>query len=160
MASELKGNEEGMSDILQTNDSILRVMDLYTNKMASLPPLPSSKGAAGASSNSTENTASKASASDSAASGSQGRGSSEANTAPSQNGISSGATGGSDSDVLIDLADLNFDPVGTSDGARGDLTSSLGLSSLLDDISALGETTGVILSAMSFCQTYKSNLLQ
>ena len=115
--------------------------------MASLPPLPSSKGAAGASSNSTENTASKASASDSAASGSQGRGSSEANTAPSQNGISSGATGGSDSDVLIDLADLNFDPVGTSDGASGgggDLTSSLGLSSLLDDISALGETTGII----------------
>jgi hypothetical protein len=141
MASELKENEGGMSDILQTNDSVLRVMDLYTAKIASLPPLPSSEGAEGASSNSTENAASKV---DSATSGGDQvqSSSSEVTTAAQQNGTLGATGGGSDSDVLIDLADLNFDPVGTSDGASGgtsELNSSLGLGSLLDDISALGE---------------------
>ncbi len=140
MASELKENEDGMSEILRTNDSVLRVLDFYKTKMESLPPLPSSNSGTGASSGSGgDSSAAKASSG-------EVHGSSEAATS-GQNG----ATGGT-SDVLIDLADLNFGSGGGLDGAVGggagggagtnsstDLNSSLGLSSLMDDISALGQ---------------------
>ena len=131
MASELKENEEGMTDILRTNDSVLRVMDLYKSKMGNLPELESggnsSKGATG-----TTDTASKDTPTDG-----QGK-TSEEPAASAQNGATGGAGGGSD--VLIDLADLNFGATPVS-GAEGglDLNSSLGLGSLMDDISALGK---------------------
>ena len=152
MASELKENEEGMSEILRTNDSVLRVMDLYKTKMAGFPKTESSDaGATGDSSASSAKTTESG--------GPQVQGSSEAT--PTSSSGQNGAAGGL-SDVLIDLADLNFGGSsaaagggvgGGLDGLGGggataaaggntstDLNSSLGLGSLMDDISALGES--------------------
>lgn len=144
IASELKADEEGMSEILRTNDSVLRVTDLYKSKMGGSPRSPTSDGAVGGAT-SNINTASKNTSSDSKESGTQGQGSSSVVAASDQNG----ATGGV-SDILIDLADLNFGTTPTTGlegvgGSGADLNSSLGLGSLLDDISALGEDAITVL---------------
>ena len=145
MASELRENEEGMTEILRTNESVLRVMDLYTTKIGNSGS-GSVAQSASASSNSTAESAGKASTTTSEK---------EDLSAASQNGVaasssSGGATGGGEASdsVLIDLADLNFDPImgGGSGGGGGgggassgglDLNSSL--STLMDDISSLGQ---------------------
>ena len=134
MASELKENEEGMSDILRTNDSVLRVMDLYKNKTSGFPPLPSSNDGANS------NEASKDTGSSSEDNKKAARQSSSSTEPATATSAQNGATGGV-SDVLIDLADLNFGttPVSGAEGGAVDLNSSLGLSSLMDDITALGE---------------------
>lgn len=139
MASELKQNEEGMSEILRTNDSVLRVSDLYKSKMESFARSSGSEGAVGGAS--AIDTAKKIVPSGSASS-TGGQGSSEEEGATS---AQNGAAGGK-SDVLIDLADLNFDTVpmtGSAEGAGGgagvDLNSHFSLGSLMDDISALGK---------------------
>lgn len=153
MASELKENEEGMSDILRTNDSVLRVMDLYKSKTSNLPPLETGDGAKGGEgAEASANTASKNSPAESKKQSEE--------PATAQNGATGGG-GGSDSDVLIDLADLNFGsaPIPITGGAEGglDLNSSLGLGSLMDDISALGECgeeCGVVSGGSIGCSTY------
>ena len=146
MASELKENEDGMSDILHTNDSVLRVMDLYKSKMERYLQPATGDGAVSTSTTTTStSTASVATASKATATASGGgtvKDSQETSGSADQNGVSE-ATGGA-SDVLIDLADLNFDPMPLSVSSVGmggvtgtDPNSSLG--SLMDDISALGE---------------------
>ena len=89
MASELQPNEDGMSDIIQANDALIRVLDHYERVVG-----PKEKGQ---SSTSTPTTATTTTIN---ASGDHG----------SQNGSSGAKEGGSGgaSDLLLDLADLNF----------------------------------------------------
>ena len=146
MASELKQNEEGMSEILRTNDSVLRVMDLYKSKLGDPSKASSDNGTVEKAPQISNGAAKESSnvSSTKADSGDQLPSSSEA-TALVENGATGG--GGAD-DILIDLADLNFgsSPAATGDsGASGgggssttDLNSSLGLGSLMDDLTALG----------------------
>ncbi len=155
MASELKQNEEGMADILRTNDTVLRVMDLYKSKMGedNLPTSNLDEEEAGrVASSSAALLAGSASSSGIPLGEMAVTNSSELEeengTAGVGAGDNGGATGGGD--ILIDLGDLNFDtsPMMSGSGAVGggggggvsmDLNSSLGLGSLMDDLSALGK---------------------
>ena len=94
MASELQPNEEGMTDILKANDSLIRVLDAYEKKIGK------KEGGGGGGGETEKN-------------GGMGM------TATSGEGLlgPSGATpaatgggggGGPDSSILLDLADLNF----------------------------------------------------
>lgn len=126
MATELKQNEEGMSDILQTNDSILRVTDLYNSKMKQSPSsqaTPTTSNGVGAVAGACAESSSSASAT---------------GAATAMDDLVTGT-------ALIDLADWNFDPTpitGAVGGeVQGDINSSIGLGSFLDDLSALGKGT-------------------
>ena len=113
-----------MSDILHTNDRILQVMDLYNSKMKQSPSLEATPTA----SNGVSDIAAASSTSDATLEATVG------SAATAEDPVSGAA--------LIDLADWSFDPnpicgsVG-SDGAQRD--SNSGLSSLMDDLSALGK---------------------
>ena len=110
MASELKQDEEGMAEILQTNETVIRVMDRY-KAIFGEPPPPS-----GSSSTSSSTTATTSSSTSSAtATGGS------ATTVTS----SSGATGGEGAtataaskqdDILIDLLDLDLGPPPSATG--------------------------------------------
>ena len=81
MASELQPNEDGMTEILKANDSLIRVLDSYEKKMGKKEGGESeTKGAA---------------------TGGGGSTSSDP-VLPSTGG------GGGDNSILLDLADLNF----------------------------------------------------
>ena len=147
MASELKQNEEGMSEILRTNDSVLRVMDLYKSKIGDPGATneEGSKGGGATASNTKGGGATTSSTNTTVTTSSTSvPGDQSASKAPPPE--ENGATGGVDSDILIDLADLNFDTpaITTNPGATGsvpptDLNSSLGgLGSLMDNLTALG----------------------
>ena len=153
MASELKQNEEGMTDILQTNDSVLRVMDLYDAKFnknkpkATLTTTSNGMGDEKTSGNTAEGSSASTGPSEGAtavtatttvASGSEGQG------VPTAEG---GASGRSEpANALIDLADLNFDPTPVA-GAGGNSVpggasgfgASTGLGSLLSELGTLGK---------------------
>jgi len=152
MASELKQNEEGMTDILQTNDAVLRVMDLYETKFNKTTPTTNTSngmddgktgggavGGSSASAGSSEGATAVVSTTSTVASGSEGQGT------PSTQAEASGRSD-EPANALIDLADLNFDPTPIT-GANGssvsggvtDLSSSTGLGSLLNDLGMLGK---------------------
>ena len=120
MASELQQNEEGMAEILQTNESLLRVMDHYKRV------IKGEKG--GETSNST-----------------QGEGSSnEASSKDQLPAPEKKPESPSGADLLLDLSDLNFGtptlPVsnGTTPNPSGG-SGSVGMATdLLNDLNLLG----------------------
>lgn len=131
-----------MSDILRTNDNVLRVMDLYNSKMTQSPSSEATPTALNGEGSVTNGVAEAASSSSAAI----------ATTSSTTTGSDGQATGTAEAssslgrdeaaDTLIDLADLNFDPTPSSGAVGGgDLNSSTGLSSLMDDLSALGMGT-------------------
>lgn len=130
MASELKNNEEGMAEILAANESLLRITDTYKRIFEG-----DEEGATKTNGTSTETTVnSSASATTSTAT--------PTNSVPPTNtegtgGVlssgSSGATAAGNSDVLIDLADLDFGPPPSGSSQDGNL------SSFLDNQGLLGE---------------------
>lgn len=142
-----------MSEILQTNDSVLRVMDLYNAKMNK----SSSSEATPTKSNGLDSAKGKAESGPSTSSGAPDGATAVTSTTASSSEGQATATAESEAsgrneaaDVLIDLADLNFDPTPISGvggastsggGGRTDLNSSTGLGSLLDDLGALGKVT-------------------
>ena len=95
MASELQPNEEGMSDIIQANDALIRVLDHYERVVG-----PKDKGQSSTNTPTTITTTTTTTTSTNASSGDYS----------SQNGSSGAKEGGSGgaSDLLLDLADLNF----------------------------------------------------
>ena len=132
MASELKANEEGMSQILGVNDSLIRVIDFYQRTVGENGPAdPSASSTAAAVSTAPDVS------------------STTEKVESSGNAGDSGAT--ASGDLLIELADLNFGnppaPTGLGSGL-GDLsgleiTSSSGAGSAgAGDLSGLGSTTG------------------
>ena len=131
MASELKQNEEGMSDILQTNDSVIRVIDLYNSKMKQSPSPQTTDTASsseGVAANGVDNVAGASSTAAMAVSAA----------------IATTGTASADSQVtgnaLIDLADWSFDPNPISGAVGGvGISSNSGLGSLMDELSALGK---------------------
>lgn len=105
MASELQPNEEGMTDIIQTNDALIRVLDHYERVVG-----PKDEGQG-----SKDTPATNASGQQS-----QNGGSSQSNQngSSSGGGVKDGGSGGA-SDLLLDLADLNFgttQPTGSGSG--------------------------------------------
>ena len=128
MASELKQNEQGMSEILQTNDSVLRSLDQYRKIFGEdidtqdISTPPSSTSTETATTALTENAASAITMT----------------TSGEVNG------GGGSSDVLIDLADLNFGPPPVATPTAGQTVSTgnpSSMGSLLDDLGALSESS-------------------
>ena len=92
MASELQPNEEGMTDILKANDSLIRVLDAYEKKIG--------KKEGGGGGGETEKNGGMGMT---ATSGGGLLGPSGATPA-----ATGGGGGGPDSSILLDLADLNF----------------------------------------------------
>ncbi len=151
MASELKQNEEGMTDILQTNDSVLRVMDLYTAKIGkpattseATPTVSNGLNGTTASSSTSEGQEGAAASATATPATSTVASSSEGQATATSDRVVSGRN--EEASALIDLADLNFDPTpisgavgGNSASGGADLSSSTGISSLLDDLGALGK---------------------
>lgn len=121
MASELKQNEEGMAEILQVNDSLIRVMDRYKKIMGEDDP----ETTASTSTTATSTTATT-SASDLVTT------TQSPNASSMSTGAVASAAGGSD--VLIDLADLNF---GATPPLSQDAANTSTSSSLLDDLGLL-----------------------
>ena len=144
MASNLKQEEEGMDEILQTNDDLLRVMDTF-KRVVGMSGV-AKEGATGG-----EEGASDGAVAGGAATGEQMGTLSER---PEESGAvggggsevmgGGGGGGGEGEDILIDLADLDFGylptPVGVGDQqASGGVPPSTG-DSLLDTLGAFGET--------------------
>ena len=132
MASEMKQNEDGMSDILQTNEKLLRVSDRYHKLIGGTEPEAATTG--------TENGTSKKLASSEASGEAAGTGSvatvTKTEATPTE---TPGAVGGGDvSDVLIDLADLNLGPPppSASNSAGGQASGNM---DLLGELGMLGE---------------------
>lgn len=152
MASELKQDEEGMAEILQTNETVTRVMDRYKGIFGE-PPATSMSTPSSSTNTATTTTASMTGATNTVPSGA---------TAGSE-GATGGATSGAadkQDDVLIDLLDLDLGPPPSSAGG-GNLVSGSGtslgggsgsgtnLGSLLDDIGSLGKNVLCLLSPLS-----------
>ena len=120
MASELQSNEEGMSEILQANDSVIRVMAYYQRVMGTTSP--THKDEKPKEQNLTVNDNSQATGED---------------------------TEESIGDLLLDLSDLNFDtPVTTpvtpvtpviNNGPQTSIGVITPPTGLLDNFSLLGE---------------------
>ncbi len=121
MASDLKNNEEGMADILAANEGLLRVTDTYkrifessndstTNGTTNETPPPTTSASTTQETNSTTE------------------------------GVVNTASGGGtdDSDVLIDLAGLDFGPPPTPMSGGVVTQDSANLGSLIDDFGLLG----------------------
>ena len=155
MASELKSDEEGMAEILQTNETVIRVMDRYKGVFGEPPP-------------STASTSSSSSATSTTATAATGGGATTTTTS-SSGATASGsdtATGGGASskqdDVLIDLLDLDLGPSpsggnlssgsGGSIGAGGS-GSGTNLGSLLDDFGSLSMLTLFSCQLCMHCST-------
>ena len=140
MASELKQDEEGMAEILQTNETVIRVMDRYKSIFGEPPPSTTA-----ASSSTTTTNGTPSSATTSTATG--GSGSTVASSSGAAGNIGEGATAASkQDDVLIDLLDLDLGPPSSSVGGvgavgGGNLASGSGtnLGSLLDDFESLSK---------------------
>ena len=135
MASELKPEEEGMTEILQTNETIIRVMDRYKSIFGEPPSTDTSS--------STTNTATSTTAT---AAGTVTTSSGGA-TASGGDATAGGGASSKQDDVLIDLLDLDL---GGTSAAGGNLSSGSGasigaggsgsgtnLGSLLDDLGSL-----------------------
>ena len=155
MASELKQDEEGMAEILQTNETVIRVMDRYKSIFGEPPPSTTASSSStttnGTPSSSTTSTATGGSGtivtSSSGAAGNIGEGATAA----------AGGTGATASskqdDVLIDLLDLDLGPPSSSVGGGGaagggNLASGSGtnLGSLLDDFESLSKEIIIVFS--------------
>ena len=138
MASELKQDEEGMAEILQTNETVIRVMDRYKSIFGE----PTTNGTSTTSSTTTATTTTTAS----------GTPSSGAVASGAEGGVAAGggASASKQDDVLIDLLDLDLGPPATIVGGGANLSSGSGtsvgggsgsgtnLGSLLDDLGSLG----------------------
>ena len=118
MASELQSNEEGMSEILQANDSVIRVMAYFQRVMGTSPTHKNEKPKE---QNSTVNDKSQA---------------------------TGGDTEESTGDLLLDLSDLNFDTPVTpvtqvtpviNNGPQTSIGVITPTTGLLDNFSLLGE---------------------
>ena len=134
MASNLKPEDEGMDDILQTNDDLLRVMDTYKRVMVGGEGGGSSEGAAGR--NPVQNgamTGTGVQSDGGVAQVPEEAGAVGGGTALG-GGANSGGGGGGDASTLIDLADLDFGAIPTT----GAVTPSTA-DSLLDALGTLGE---------------------
>ena len=140
MASNLKQEEEGMDEILQTNDDLLRVMDTFKRVVGMSGVAKEGEGGAsdgavagGAATGEQMGTLSERPEE----AGAVGGGGSEAMGG-------GGGEGGEEGDILIDLADLDFGSLPTPVGvggqqASGGVPPSTG-DSLLDTLGTLGET--------------------
>ena len=89
MASELQPNEEGMTEILKANDSLIRVLDSYEKKLGK------KKGEGGEGEGETKG-------------GATGGGELSGTLGDPVPSSTTGGGGGGDSSILLDLADLNF----------------------------------------------------
>ena len=161
MASELKQDEEGMAEILQTNETVIRVLDRYKSIFGEPPPsttvASSSTTTNGTPSSSTASTATGGSGttvtSSLGATGNIGEG------ATAAAGGGAGATAASkQDDVLIDLLDLDLGPPSSSVGGGGavgggNLASGSGtnLGSLLDDFENLSKEIIIFFSMYDVC---------
>ena len=85
MASELQPSEEGMTEILQTNDSLIRVLDFYQRTVGNKKTKENKEK-------------------DKEAAISNGPQEQQSNTSTTETAATEGAT----NDLLLDLADLNF----------------------------------------------------
>lgn len=119
MASELKANEEGMSQILGVNDNLIRVIDFYQRTVGENEP-GASAGASASSTAAAVSTVPDVSSTTEKVESSGSAGDSSTTAAANTSG-----------DLLIELADLNF----------GNPPASTGLGSGLGDLSGLGTTT-------------------
>ena len=111
MASNLKPEEEGMDDILQTNDDLLRVMDTYKRVVGVW-------GEGGTAENGSGETRK-----------SEGGGQEvpeEAGAAGGGMGLGGGGGEGGDVSTLIDLADLDFGSAPSSTSNADSLLGALG----------------------------------
>jgi hypothetical protein len=144
MASELKQDEEGMAEILQTNETVIRVMDRY-KAIFGEPPSTTASSTTTNGTPSTTSTATTGGSTTTVTSSSGAAGGGEGATA------SAGATAASkQDDVLIDLLDLDLGPPPSGGGSGGggggaagggNLASGSGtnLGSLLDDFESLSK---------------------
>ena len=124
MASNLKPEEEGMDDILQTNDDLLRVMDTYKRLVGE-----GGEGGTAATQNGTRE----------AQKGGEGKEAPEEAGAAGGIGLGLGGEGGGgagDASTLIDLADLDFGSLPVTSVAP---VTSANADSLLDALGTLGE---------------------
>lgn len=125
MASEIKQNEEGMSDILQTNDDLIRVIDAYKKTMGI--ETPPTTGALGLEAAATTATAGPAGVTTGEASDPSGSG-----------------------DVLIDLAGLNLGPPPSTSG-QGDADGGLSDELLLAELGIFGGGRDHIIRTSHLC---------
>ena len=151
MASELKQDEEGMAEILQTNETVIRVLDRYKAIFGE----PPSSTASTTTATSTISSTSMATSSTTTSSGATGGGGNIGEGA-------AGATAASkQDDVLIDLLDLDLGPPPSGGSGGGNLASGSGaslggggggtnLGSLLDDFGSLSKDNFVLSLSLSF----------
>ena len=149
MASELKQDEEGMAEILQTNETVIRVMDRYKAIFGEPPSSTSSS--------TTTSTTATTSSTSTATGGSATPAMSSSGATGGGGNIGEGATAASkQDDILIDLLDLDLGPPpsGGAGAGGGNLASGSGaslggggagnatnLGSLLDDFESLSKNT-------------------
>ena len=140
MASELKQDEEGMAEILQTNETVIRVMDRYKSIFGESPPSTTA-------SSSTATNGTPSSSTTSTATGGSGTTVTSSSGATAAGGAGATASSKQD-DVLIDLLDLDLGPPPSGGGGGGggatgggNLASGSGtnLGSLLDDFESLSK---------------------
>ena len=139
MASDLKQNEDGMTEILQANDDLMRVMDQYKRTIGEgdgkgRTETTTVNGATAASETASSETTSGATAT---------------------TGATAVGSNDSSNDVLIDLADFNF---GETPGATQGATNTSTLSSVPAPDN-LGLFLGGVPSAGSTSQDFVSKLL-
>ena len=132
LASNLKPEDEGMEDILQTNDDLLRVMDTYKRVVGVGGGGTSGGGEGHPTENGTQ-------------SGGAGAGKTEIDK-PEESGAVGGGTGlamegggGGDASTLIDLADLDFGSIPAPAGMPPVAPNTT--DSLLDALGTLGKRT-------------------
>lgn len=109
MASEIKQNEEGMTEILQTNDDLIRVTDAY-KKALGIETSPSQAGGVGG-----------------------GARAAPGEAAPAMGGMAIAAGTDPSADILIDLAGLNLGPSPNTSGqneTEGNISDELLLAEL------------------------------
>ena len=104
MASELQQNEEGMTEILQANDALIRVLDLYKRTVGTTSsPKPSQDEE-------------------------------KSSTQPSNEPVNDTSTQSGINDLLLDLADLNFgNPPTPPTSSQNTVNNGSGIN-LLDDL--------------------------
>lgn len=155
MASELKQDEEGMAEILQTNETVTRVMDRY-KAIFGEPPSSTASPATTGTTATTSTTSAATGGSATTVTSSSGAAGGEGATA------AAGATAASkQDDVLIDLLDLDLGPPPSGGGGGaaggGNLASGSGaslggggggsgpnLGSLLDDLESLSKDITIL----------------
>ena len=139
MASELKQDEEGMAEILQTNETVIRVMDRYKSMFGEPPSTTASSSSTSSTTMATTTAASTMG--------------DTAMTVASEGATGGGETSTKQDDVLIDLLGLDLGPAPSGGGGSGgNLSSGSGasvgaggsgsgtnLGSLLDDLGSLGK---------------------